>query len=208
MRFILAFILLLTSATASFAAEGSADPQQAVAEAQDYLSNITTMRARFVQTANDGKQQTGTFYLSRPGKMRIDYDPPSKDFIVADSALIYYYDAKMKQQSSSPISRSLADFFLRRNLTLSGDISVSDIKRENNTLQMTVVQTRDPLAGSITLLLSEKPMLLLAWRIVDAQGLVTEVRLTEAQEGIALDKNLFHYYDPTRRAPTYNDKGR
>lgn len=206
MRFILAFILLLASAAPSFAAEVLQDPQQAVQAAEDYLANISTMRARFVQTANDGRQQTGTFYLSRPGRMRIDYDPPNKDFIVADGSLIYYYDSKMKQQSSSPISRSLADFFLRRNLSLSGDISVSDIKQENNTLQMTVVQTRDPLAGSITLLFSVKPMLLLAWRVVDAQGLVTEIRLTETQEGIPLDKSLFRYYDPVRRAPTYNDR--
>ena len=205
MRFFLfALLLLLPVSGGSFAADSPKDPQEAVKEVEGYLGDITTLKARFIQVANDGQQQAGTFYLSRPGKMRIDYDPPSKDFIVADGVLIYYYDGKMKQQSSAPISHSLADFFLRKNLTLSGDISASDVKQENNTVQLTLVQTRDPLAGTLTLMLSEKPMQLLAWRIVDAQGLVTEVRLTEIEAGNPLNKSLFHYYDPARRAPTYN----
>ena len=202
--FLLALALLLLPPCVSFAADAPADPLQAVKEVEEYLGGITTLRARFIQTANDGQQQAGTFYLSRPGRMRIDYDAPSKDFIVADGVLIYYYDGKMKQQSSTAISHSLADFFLRKNLALSGDISVSDIKQENNTLQLTLVQARDPLAGALTLMLSEKPMQLLAWRVVDAQGLVTEVRLTEIEAGNPLNKNLFHYYDPARRAPAYN----
>lgn len=219
MRYIILALAFLAATTCvSFAADTAAQPaatapapapteqQQAITDVQEYLNSITTLRAKFVQTANDGKQDNGTFYLSRPGRMRIDYDPPNKDFIVSDGTLIYYYDSKMKQQSSAPISRSLADFFLRKNISLSGDISVSDLKHENNTIQMTLIQAKNPLAGSLTLLLSDKPLQLLAWRIVDQQGLVTEVRLTSSEMGIPLDSGkLFHYSDPARQAPI-NDK--
>lgn len=208
MRLALFALILLMLPAISFAgmpvppsSSLSPEQQQAVKDAEEYLNSITTLRAKFIQTANDGKQQTGTFLLSRPGRMRIDYDPPVKDFIVADGILIYYYDGKMKQASSAPISHSLANFFLRKNLTLSGDISVSDVKRGNNTLEMTLVQTRSPLAGSLTLILSEKPMQLLAWRIVDQQGLVTEVRLLGSEMGNPVDKSLFHYYDPAHNNP-------
>ncbi len=186
--------------------EARSDQQQAVKAVEDYLGGITTLRARFIQTANDGKQQTGTFYLSRPGKMRIDYDPPVTDFIVADGILIYYYDGQMKQQSSAPISHSLANFFLRKDLKLSGDISVSDVRRANNTLQMTLVQTRNPLAGSLTLMFSENPLQLQSWRIVDAQGLVTEVSLQAVEAGSPLDNAMFHYYDPAIRQSHINNK--
>jgi outer membrane lipoprotein-sorting protein len=211
MRFIfftLIFLALLPPV--SFAAESTEkqqsapDQQQAVKDVEAYLGGITTLKARFVQTANDGKQQTGTFYLDRPGRMRIDYDSPSTDFIVADGILIYYYDGQMKQQSSAPISRSLANFFLRKNLTLSGDISVSGVKRQNNTLEVTLTQSRNPLSGSLTLMLNASPLQLLAWRIVDAQGLVTEVRLTDIETGSPLDSAMFHYYDPAHKAHLYN----
>lgn len=198
-----AFMTFLLPAV-SFADDPARD--QAVKSVEEYLGNLTTLQARFVQIANDGKQVQGTFYLKRPGHMRIDYDPPVKDFIVADGALIYYYDGEMKQVSDTPISRSLADFFLRKDLKLSGDVSVSDVKKDNGTLQLTIVQTRNRLAGSLTLVLNENPLQLQSWRVVDSQGLVTEVKLLNIETGIHLDSDLFHYYDPARKAHLYNEK--
>ena len=201
--FSLAFALLVLL-TPMAQAQENPEQQQAVKTVEDYLGGLTTLKAHFVQTANDGKQLTGTFYLDRPGKMRINYDPPVTDFIVADGLLVYYYDGQMKQQSNTPISRSLADFFLRKTVKLSGDISVSDMKKDKNTLQMTLVQTKNPLAGSLTLVLSENPLQLQEWRIVDAQGLVTGVKLSDVTTGITLDSDLFHYYDPAHKAHLYN----
>ena len=195
---------LQSSAPAAPVSQLTPEQQQAVKSAEAYLNTLSTLRATFVQTANDGRRATGTFYLNRPGKMRIDYNAPSTDFIVADGLLIYYYDGEMKQQSSTIISKSLADFFLRKNLKLSGDISVSDLKRGNNTIEMTLVQTSNPLAGSLTLTLSESPLQLQKWRVVDAQGLVTEVKLQNIETGIVLDGSLFHYYDPAHKAHLYN----
>jgi outer membrane lipoprotein-sorting protein len=198
MRFLLAVLAFLL--LPSFAqAELNPEQQQDVQAVESYLGGISTLKARFVQTANDGKQLMGTFYLKRPGRMRIDYDAPVTDFIVADGLLVYSYDGEMKQQSNAPIGKSLADFFLRRDLKLSGDVTVSDIKsdKKSNTLELTLIQTRNPLAGSLTLTMSQSPMQLLQWEVVDAQGLTTQVRLLETQTGITLDRNLFHYIDPT-----------
>jgi outer membrane lipoprotein-sorting protein len=172
---------------------------------EDYLNGLSTLKARFVQTTNDGKSATGFFMLKRPGKMRFQYDPPVTDFIVADGTLIYYYDGKMKEQSSAPISKSLADFFLRKNLKLAGDIKVSGVKRDRDMLLVTLVEARDPLSGSMTLVLQEKPELVLKrWRIVDTQGGVTEVELKEPVAGIKLDNDYFRYYNPSRTQPKYN----
>ncbi len=184
------------------AAENPMTPEAITAE--KYLRSITTLQARFVQTANDGQELTGTFYLNRPGRLRFEYDPPVKDFIVADGLFVYYYDSKMKQQSSMPVSQSLADFFLRKDLRLSGDITVSDIKRAGGMLHMTLSQTSDPEAGALVLGFSETPFRLKKWRVVDAQGLITEIDLFETQTGIALDKDLFRYYDPDRKKEQFN----
>jgi outer membrane lipoprotein-sorting protein len=103
----------------------------------------------------------------------------------------------MKQQSSIPISRSLADFFLRRELSLSGDISVSDIQRKDDFVEVSLVQAKDPLAGSLVLIFTEQPLQIRKWRIVDAQGLTTEVELSDAEFGVPLGNEIFHYYDPS-----------
>jgi outer membrane lipoprotein-sorting protein len=202
MRRIALVVLALLLAVASPArAEDAAAKIQAV---QDYLNGITTLSARFVQTDNLGQLAAGVFYLSRPGRLRFQYDPPVTDFIVADGLFVYYYDSEMKQTSNTPISLSLADFFLRKNLLLSGDLSVTDVKKDGGLLQLTLVQTKEPGAGSLTLFFSEKPLQLKKWRIVDTQGAVTEVALSNLETGITLDPDLFKYQDPERKKTKYN----
>lgn len=191
-------------ATAPAPTDAAANEKAIEKSVEAYLSSITTMKSRFIQTSQGGDQVAGTFYLKRPGKMRFQYDAPMTDFIVADGTFVYYYDGELKQQSSTLISQSLADFFLRKKLTLSGDLRVDGIRREGEYLIINMVQAKDPLAGSLSLLLTEAPLQLKKWRVVDAQGLITEVELFDIQSGISLDGDLFHYYDPARTAPKLN----
>jgi outer membrane lipoprotein-sorting protein len=200
--FVLAFAFLGLFLPAALAAETPA-PVPDVATIEAALNSVTSLRAHFVQTSQ-GKSAEGTFLLKRPGRMRFDYAPPVTDFIVADGMFVYYYDGQMKQQSNTLISKSLADFFLQKHLQLSGDISVSDIKRTGGMLAVTLLQTGHAEAGSLTLLFTENPLQLKKWQIIDAQDLVTEVELSDIETGIKLSNNLFHYYDPTRKGYQYN----
>lgn len=204
MRLLVAAALMLLALNFTHPAVADQGDQPLLQAVESYLNGITTLRARFVQTANDGSQASGDFLLKRPGRMRFQYDAPVTDFIVADGSMVYYYDGKMKQQSSAPISKTLADFFLRRNLNLSGDIRVSDVKRDKGLVYVTLVQAKDPLSGSMTLILSENPMALKEWRIVDNQGLVTTVALSDTILGLKLDNKYFHYYDPAHQQANYN----
>lgn len=169
-----------------------------VASIENYLNGITTLSARFTQTSSDGSSLPGNFLLKRPGRMRFQYDAPIEDFIVADGLLVYRYDAEMKQQSSVPISKSLADFFLRPNLRLSGDINVTGMFRKDGMLQLTLVQAKEPEAGKLTLLFFENPLQIAGWRVDDAQGITTMIQLTEVKTDLNLKNDLFRYYDPKK----------
>lgn len=168
-----------------------------VEQAESYFRSLKTVKARFVQTAPDGKQSRGTFYLNRPGKLRFEYDAPLKDFVVADGLFIYFYDGELGQQTNAPISQTLADFLLRKELRLSGDLKVSKIMRSGGLLQMTLVQRAQPGAGSLTLGFKEEPFFeLKKWRIRDSQGAITEIELFDLQAGPKLAPTLFVYKDP------------
>ncbi len=191
---VLALALLLISVPAK--ADNAAD----IARAENYFKTLSTAKSRFVQTAPDGKQTRGNFYLSRPGKLRFEYDPPIKDFVVADGLFIYFYDDQLKQQSNAPISQTLADFLLRKNLKLSGDLKVTQIKRDGGLLQMTMVQAAEPNAGSLTLGFQETPDLQLKkWQVRDATGNITEIELFNVQTNMALPSKLFVYLDPNKK---------
>jgi outer membrane lipoprotein-sorting protein len=164
---------------------------------EQYLNSIRTVRSQFVQATNDGTLLRGTFWMSRPGKMRLEYDPPIRNFVVADGWFVFYWDDELKQQSSAPVGSTLADVILRDRLTLSGDTTVSDVERGPGTLEVTVTETKDPGKGKLTLIFEDNPLRLRKWRILDPQGLTTEVALLNPQFGMTLDRDLFIFKDPT-----------
>lgn len=204
MKHILLMIALLCVAFPAFAATQDRDDRAEIARAEKYLAGLTTAKARFLQIAPDGYQLIGTFYLNRPGRLRFEYDDPVKDFVVADGTFIYFYDAQLGEQSNAPIGQTLADFILRKDVRLSGDISVSEVKRGGGMIQITLIQADDPGAGAITLGFQEEPYHLKKWRVRDTTGAVTEVELFQLQTGLTLDRNLFFYHAPRDNRPRYN----
>lgn len=189
-----------------FAVNAADIDKSVVKKAETYLNDLSTARARFVQTTHGGQQLVGTFYLDRPGKLRFEYDEPVKDFVVADGFFIYFYDSEMGEQSNAPIGQTLADFILRDNLKLSGDVTVTDMKRGGGLVQLELVQSADPEAGKLVLGFNEGPFELKKWRVIDAQGLITEVELFYLKTDIKHRDGLFVYVDPnTGKKPKYNN---
>lgn len=200
--FILSLFLTLPAAAQPQGGPGAYTAQ--VQAAESYLNTLKTAKARYLLTAADGTQQIGTFYLNRPGKLRFEYDPPLKDFIVADGILIYFYDAQLGEQSNAPIGQTMADFLLRKNIRFSGDVAIERVMEGGGLLQITLFQTSDPGAGSLTLGFTQNPLELKKWRVVDAQGQTVEVELFQLQTGVKLDPDLFVFHDPKPKKK-YND---
>jgi outer membrane lipoprotein-sorting protein len=174
-------------------------------KAEDYLRDLRTAKARFKQTGPDGNVAMGNFYLHRPGRLRFEYDAPVKDFVVADGIFVYFYDSELGEQSNAPIGQTLADFLLRGDLRLSGDIKVADMSKDRNYLNVTVIQADEPGAGSLTLTFAQEPFFLRKWSVMDATGAFTTVELEELQTGMKLDSALFVYQDPARfESPRFN----
>jgi len=172
------------------------DPR--VVQAEAWLNNLKTGIADFKQTGYDGRVAAGTFYISRPGKLRFQYST-SKDLAVADNVLIYFYDAEQNQSSSSPIGLTLADFLLRKHIHLDGDLTITNIRTKNGITSMAVAQTADPGAGQLILNFTENPYTLLSWIVIDPQGLTTTVELSNFRLGMDLPYGLFVFKDPSGR---------
>lgn len=174
----------------------SAEDRADIARVEEYLNGIRTLKSEFLQFSEAGGTARGTFYLSRPGRMRLNYEAPNQNYIVADGLFIYFWDEELQQQTNAPIGTTLADVILRRDLRLSGDITVRNIERGPGILEISIVQTKDPGAGILTLVFEDRPLRLRKWRVLDAQGLTTEVALINPQVGIDLPRSLFSFRDP------------
>lgn len=164
---------------------------------ETYLNDLKTMQAGFSQMSQDGVIETGQFYLSRPGKLRFQYDAPNGDYIVADGLLVHYWDDGVKNYSSAPIGTTLADFLLRKKIRFADDIQVLSLARPaTGKLVITFAQAKHPEAGDLRMLFTETPLRLEKWRVTDGAGSVTEVTLKDIQTGMKLDPGLFRFVAP------------
>lgn len=194
-------IFLLLAPTAQ-----AANPQ-VVERVERYLQSLDQIEAQFTQTSPSGHELRGTFYLDRPGKLRFDYDGID-DFVVADGTFIYFYDSEIESQSHAPIGDTLANFLLRKDLTLSGDIDVQQAFKADEDIVITLTQTEEPEAGAITLFFDDRGdenLILREWIIRDAQKNLTRVALSKVNPSPSLDKGLFVYHDPKSGEPVYNE---
>lgn len=165
----------------------------------EYLNGIRTMTARFTQYSENGGVAEGKLYLQRPGHMRFEYDPPSPILLVADGNFVIYFDKSLNQTSYLPIGSTPAWFLLRNDIRLGGDVSVIGYEHTPGAIRVTLVQTKEPDAGAVTLTFSDRPLELKQWSLVDAQGKRTTVALTDIKLGVPIDKQLFVFKEPTKQ---------
>ncbi|MFQ5939032.1 MAG: outer membrane lipoprotein carrier protein LolA [Alphaproteobacteria bacterium] len=170
--------------------------QADIARVERYLNNIRTMRARFIQIAPDGGHAQGTIYLSRPDKLRVEYDPPTPILMITTKIWLIYYDSELGQVSYLPLATTPAEFLVRDSIRLDEDIAVTDIERGLGVLRVSLVGD-DIGAGSLTLTFSDNPLELKQWQVIDARGQKTRIALTDTRFGLSLDPGLFKFVDPT-----------
>jgi outer membrane lipoprotein-sorting protein len=193
--------LVAQDAVAAVSPRLSDQDRSDVARIETYLNNIRTLSARFMQVSDTGGTAEGKFFLSRPGKLRLEYDPPVPILMVANSGFLIHYDKQLKAVTHLPIDSTPAGLLVREHITLSGDVMVSAVERGAGSLRVTLVQSKDPNAGRITLAFSERPFALSNWQVVDAQGNLTRVALIEPRVGVPLDPSLFRFTDPGMLSP-------
>jgi outer membrane lipoprotein-sorting protein len=162
-----------------------------------YLNSIKTMSARFQQFSNNGGTATGVLYLSRPGHMRFEYDAPTPILLVADGMFVIYYDKSLNQTSYLPIGSTPAWFLLRDNITLN-DVTVTKFERGPGSLRVSMVVTKEPDNGTVTLTFSDKPLALKQWAVTDPTGKTTTVVLVDPRIGGPIDPNLFVFKEPKK----------
>lgn len=181
-------------ATPAFGAEDKAD----IGRIESYLNGIKTMQSRFLQVATDGSSTEGTISLSRPGKMRVEYDPPNPVLIVADGRYLIYFDRELEQVSYLGLDDTPAGFLLQDKIRISGEVAVEGIERRPGVISVTVAKSDDPGEGRLTLVFSDKPLALKKWVVVDHQGVTTNFSLLSPRFGLDLGKELFEFDRPKK----------
>jgi len=185
--------LLLPKQAHAKDAVGLEDAQKSqVIKIQDYLNAISTLRARFMQVTSQGQFAQGEFLMARPGRMRIDYDPPVPVLIVSDGTMVMFKDEELDQLSFVPLSTLPASMFIGEKVNFfSDELLITDYEHAAGAVRITLQRADDPMEGSLTLVFEAQPLALKKWSIVDAQGIATTVSLLAPAFGEELKSTLF-----------------
>lgn len=197
---------LLPGASWAFSAEEQAE----IAKAEDYLNGIGTLKAHFMQANPSGDTAEGTVYLARPGRLRLEYDPPSPILVVTHGTFLVYYDKQLDQTSYVDVDSTPAGVLVKPKVQLDqGELKVVRVSRASGVINITVTKREDPRQGNITLTFTEQPFQLRQWKVLDQQGQTTVVSLFDARSGMTLDNQLFYFHDPKATdGPDLTTKGK
>jgi outer membrane lipoprotein-sorting protein len=161
-----------------------------------YLNGISTMQSKFLQVSSTGELAWGNFYMRRPGRLRIEYDPPSPVLIISDGHRLIYFDKELKTANVAPIEDTLASFLVRDPVRFSGDVKVAGLTQVKGIVRVTLARSGEPEGGILTLVFSNNPLRLRQWVVADAFGTSTRLSLVEPIFGIQLNDTLFEAEEP------------
>lgn len=165
--------------------------EQAVAQnIANHFASVKTMMGEFVQLNPDGNQIAGKFFISRPGKLRFNYEPPSPLRVISDGRNLAVGNQKLKTWSLYPLRATPLKLLLADQI----DLKSSDVKSVTVTEQLTtVVMGNRNLFGrsTITMMFDSESFELRQWTITDAQGKDTTVLIFDIEIGVDFAKNVF-----------------
>ncbi len=199
MKRLFACLLFLVAALPAVAAPLSDADKADVVRVEAYMNSVKTLSGRFLQLAPDGQSSEGKFWLSRPGRLRFEYDPPVPVLVVGDGTFLIFRDNELNQTDRVPIGSTPIGVLVRENVKLSGDLTVDSVERQKGILRVTVFDTVRPREGKLTMTFDDGTQLALRqWRVLDARGQSTNVSLSAVEVNQPVERRLFVYIDKTK----------
>lgn len=178
------------------AAPTAADRAAIIDRVSKAFTEVKTAQGKFTQVDVEGGVSSGSFYISRPGKIRFDYDKPEPMHIVSDGTTVSIEEPRRKAYDAVPLSSTPLGLFLRSNVDLKRDGSVTDVATQNGSHFVTLVDRTGEAEGKMILEFRTSDFELLGWRALDGTGAETRVRLSDTRTNVSLKPSLFVVKDP------------
>lgn len=156
-----------------------------------YLNTLRSLQARFIQVWPDGRTTPGTAWLERPGRLRLQYDPPSPLTLVAANGVVRVHDAANDSNTTMPVAATPLGILLADTIALSGPVTATEVQRTPGQIQVSIVRTSAPAQGSLTLSFADPPLTLRGVRIIDAEQQETRLILFDLRVGGHFEPSLF-----------------
>ncbi len=170
----------------------SAEQRAIVDRVNGYLSGVQTLTGKFIQVGPDGSRTQGDFFISKPGRVRFEYDDPSPIELIADGSSVVVRDRRLATQDVYPLSQTPLRFLLADRVDLTKDTHLIAVYADD--VYVTVVaEEKSGIVGTSRLMImfSAKDMQLKQWTVTDPQGYDTTVAVYNLDTSKRPDPALF-----------------
>ena len=150
------------------------------------------MTGNFIQVGPDGSRTQGEFFISKPGRVRFEYDDPSPIELIADGSSVVVRDRRLATQDVYPLSQTPLRFLLADRVDLTKDTHLIAVYADDVFVTV-VVEEKNGIVGTSRLMImfSAKDMQLKQWTVTDPQGFDTTVAVYNLDTSKRPDPALF-----------------
>jgi outer membrane lipoprotein-sorting protein len=165
---------------------------QLVQRINDYFNSFKSLKGNFTQISPRGNSVKGIMMISKPGKLRFDYAPPSPLLIASDGTWLTIKNKQKEKGDQVPLSSTPLRLIVSPKLNLLVDTAILGVVSENGFTTLTLADKNESVnAGAMILVYDEAQKVLQQWIIVDGKGQRTTVQLENLELNVALDPKLF-----------------
>jgi outer membrane lipoprotein-sorting protein len=177
----------------SFSAEKNFESHKVELEQiENYLNGIKNLSAKFTQETSDGSFVDGKFFLSRPGKMRVEYLAKPKIVIVVNGSILSYFDVELDEVSRLSTNTTPASFLTRDKISFfAKDVELTDIKKSANQIKVSVMKKNRKEAGEFSLVFSTNPLRFIKMEVKNDLDQVIDVMLSDTDFTSPISDKMF-----------------
>ncbi|MGC2435549.1 MAG: outer membrane lipoprotein carrier protein LolA [Pseudolabrys sp.] len=170
----------------------SAEQRAIVDRVNGYLSGVQALSGKFIQVGPDGARTQGDFVISKPGRVRFEYDDPSPIELIADGSSVVVRDRRLATQDVYPLSQTPLRFLLADRVDLSKDTHLVAVYADDVFVTV-VAEEKSGIVGTSRLMImfSAKDMQLKQWTVTDPQGYDTTVAVYNLDTSKRPDPAIF-----------------
>ena len=171
-----------------FSAEVTLPKNKSIKLIKDYLGDIKTLQAEFSQTNHTEDIMTGIFFLKKPGKIRLSYDPPQNLQIVSKQQAVLIFDPK--NGGSGPLTYPLhstpLSFLIKDDLSFFINENGESLELDN----LIIFKVRNP-QYNLSIEFNKNPVSLLGWEFENQMGELIKIRLNNIHKNKYISDEIF-----------------
>ena len=154
-----------------------------------YLENFSSLKSDFIQINNNGNILTGKIFLSRPGKIRIEYNE-NPLVVISDGKKVATVNKKLKNVTFYSLNDIPIKMLLYKDFDLN-KIKILNYREKDNNLFLNLTENKFAEQGFVEIIFEKNPFQMKKWTVISNDQSKTEILLNNLEFNSKIEKNKF-----------------